>query len=91
MGTRFRDGHSFIVNKTTDTSGECRECQQGYTKDGNAAYPDHIELCQLHGSAALLLAALRSILTITARGANTNELSAIELIAAAAVVRAGGV
>lgn len=39
--------------------GRCIDCKQGYTKEGYAAYPDHIELCSLHAAAPKLLEALK--------------------------------
>jgi hypothetical protein len=47
--------------KTPTTPGECRDCRQGYTKEGFAAHPDHIELCPLHSAAADLLAGAKDL------------------------------
>lgn len=42
-------------------AGTCKDCRQGYTMSGFAAYPDHIELCPLHAAASYMLDALRHI------------------------------
>lgn len=41
----------------------CKNCKQGYTKEGYAAYPDHIELCPLHAVVPELLAACKNALS----------------------------
>lgn len=41
----------------------CKNCKQGHTKEGYAAYPDHIELCPLHAAAEDLLEACKFALS----------------------------
>lgn len=67
--------------KTTHTPGQCRECRQGYTKEGNAAYPDHIELCSLHTTASELVNLLKAILPfISIAGHQINGRPAFDVV-----------
>lgn len=45
-----------------DKPGQCRDCQQGYTVEGYAAYPDHIKLCPRHAVLDELLRAAKASL-----------------------------
>ena len=36
----------------------CKNCKQGYTREGYSMYPDHIELCPIHAAAPEMLEAL---------------------------------
>lgn len=42
----------------------CKDCKQGYTRDGFAAYPDHIELCAKHAIFDELLKVAKLVLEV---------------------------
>jgi hypothetical protein len=58
---------------------KCRDCKQGYSVEGRAAYPDHVELCPLHAAAPALLALVEKYRAeAIAQGADVEDVAEID-------------
>ena len=55
-----------MINLAKWNNDQCPNCKQGYTREGYAAYPDHIELCRLHAAAPELLEACKTARKVSA-------------------------
>lgn len=62
----------------TETLGECKNCKQGYTRDGRNAYPDVIWLCPFHSATEDLLKAAKASLVIVEEYGNKETIESLK-------------